>query len=143
MSVTKLQGRNSTPVKPNPGHRMILDILEGRSRLKADAKFRLLTVESSAMCATWDIGVPLSEHQCKAYRRLIAVKFGKTISYGELARAVGSSPRAIGGAMARNPFPLIVPCHRVIGADGSIGGWSPIEGIDLKVALLAYEAQNR
>jgi methylated-DNA-[protein]-cysteine S-methyltransferase len=49
---------------------------------------------------------------------LIAVGYGETLSYGALARALGSSPRAIGQLCARNPFPIVVPCHRVLGEGG-------------------------
>jgi O-6-methylguanine DNA methyltransferase len=143
MSVSKLKGKAAKLANPSKEHKLILDLLEGRAKLKADAKFKRITIESSAHCVTWDIGIPLSEHQCKVYRKLISVKPGSTVSYGALACEVGSAPRAIGGAMAHNPFPFLVPCHRVIKADGTIGGWSPIEGIDLKKALLAYEAQKR
>lgn len=143
MSVCKLKGKALKPAKPSREHKLILDLLEGRAKIKADAKFSKITIESPAHKVTWDIGIPLSDHQCKVYRKLISVKPGTTVSYAQLAREVGSAPRAIGGAMAHNPFPFLVPCHRVIKADGSIGGWSPMEGIDLKKALLAYEAEKR
>jgi methylated-DNA-[protein]-cysteine S-methyltransferase len=64
------------------------------------------------------------------------VKRGSVITYGNLARAVGTSPRAIGGAMKRNPYPIIVPCHRVVAKDG-IGYYTP--RLDEKVFLLEIE----
>lgn len=140
MAVCRLKGNERPLINPNPGHRMILDLLEGRASLKSDPRFTRLTINSSALGVTWDIGIPLTDHQRKVYRKLISVKPGKTTTYGELAKAVGSSPRAVGRAMARNPFPFIVPCHRVVAAGGMIGGWTPIAGIDLKRALLEYEA---
>lgn len=64
---------------------------------------------------------------------------GKTASYAELARRVGSprAARAVGQAMARNPIPIIIPCHRVIAADGSLGGYGG--GLQVKRALLKLE----
>ena len=64
------------------------------------------------------------------------VKRGSVITYGNLARAVGTSPRAVGGAMKRNPYPIIVPCHRVVAKDG-IGYYTP--RLDEKVFLLEME----
>ena len=69
------------------------------------------------------------------------VRFGQTINYGELAKKAGrpSSARAVGNALARNPLPLIIPCHRVIRSDGSLGGFSALGGLSLKRKLLAHE----
>lgn len=68
-----------------------------------------------------------------------AIPYGATASYGELARRLDSAPRAIGQACRRNPFPIIVPCHRVIAAGGRIGYYSGGEGIATKTALLNHE----
>ncbi|ASJ06054.1 methylated-DNA--protein-cysteine methyltransferase [Thermococcus pacificus] len=64
------------------------------------------------------------------------VKRGDIITYGNLAKALGTSPRAIGGAMRRNPYPIVVPCHRVVAKDG-IGYYTP--RLDEKVFLLKIE----
>jgi methylated-DNA-[protein]-cysteine S-methyltransferase len=64
------------------------------------------------------------------------VKRGSIITYGNLAKAVGTSPRAIGGAMKRNPYPIVVPCHRVVAHDG-IGYYTP--RLEEKVFLLEIE----
>ncbi len=61
------------------------------------------------------------------YREVCAVPYGMTTTYGTIARLAGTSARAVGQVMRRNPTPLVVPCHRVIGADGSIRGFSPID----------------
>lgn len=68
-----------------------------------------------------------------------AIPFGETASYGELARRLDSGPRAIGQACRRNPLPILVPCHRVIGAGGAIGHYSGGDGIATKAALLNLE----
>ena len=74
---------------------------------------------------------------------LIAVGYGDTISYGALAKRLGSSARAIGQLCARNPYPLVVPCHRVLGAGGSLGAYSAGEGSATKAWLLAHEQRHR
>lgn len=70
---------------------------------------------------------------------LAKVRFGRTLSYGELASRAGrpGAARAVGGAMAKNPIPLVVPCHRVLAAGGKIGGFGG--GLPMKRALLALE----
>ena len=76
-----------------------------------------------------------------AYEILRTVPPGKTITYGELARRVGDTQaaRAVGRAMGSNPFPIIVPCHRVLGSDGRMGGFSANGGIVTKARLLSIE----
>lgn len=70
------------------------------------------------------------------------IPYGKTASYADLARAVGKpgAARAVGGAMAHNPLPLVIPCHRVVRSDGSLGGFSSPRGINEKVRLLRLES---
>jgi len=65
-----------------------------------------------------------SSFQLRVWSALRRIPYGTTRSYGELARALRSSPRAVGRANATNPICLIVPCHRVIGADGSLTGYA-------------------
>ncbi len=64
------------------------------------------------------------------------IGYGRTITYSELARKVSSSPRAVGGALARNPIPIVIPCHRVTAKNG-IGGYS--SGVEIKIKLLELE----
>ncbi len=77
--------------------------------------------------------------QLRVWQELRRIPWGQTISYGELARRVGSpkASRAVGQANAVNPIPLIIPCHRVIAADGGLGGYS--SGLDRKRWLLRHE----
>ena len=79
----------------------------------------------------------------KVQRELLKVPYGSVISYGELAEQAGSprAARAVGGVMASNPFPLIVPCHRVVNADGHIGHYSAGHGSKTKVWLLEFEGR--
>lgn len=80
------------------------------------------------------VGTPF---QTRVWAALRGIPFGHTISYAELARRVGSNPRAVGGANGANPIAIVVPCHRVIGADGSLVGYAG--GIEMKRALLVIE----
>jgi methylated-DNA-[protein]-cysteine S-methyltransferase len=69
---------------------------------------------------------------------MAAIPYGETRTYGELARDLDSGPRALGSACGRSPVPLVVPCHRVVAADG-LGGFSPEGGTALKRALIDHE----
>jgi len=79
--------------------------------------------------------------QINAWRELQKIPYGETISYGEQAKRVGDAKkaRAVGTANGRNPFLIIVPCHRVVGAGGAMGGFSS-GGIPTKKKLLALES---
>ena len=76
----------------------------------------------------------------RVYRAVQEIPYGQTATYGEIAERVGTSPRAVGAAMKRNPTPLIVPCHRVVSRNG-IGGFTP--DVELKQILLALEKCNK
>ncbi len=71
------------------------------------------------------------------------IGFGQTVSYAGLAKEIGqpAAYRAVGGALAKNPLPLIIPCHRVVCANGKIGGFSAPGGKKLKIKLLNHEKQ--
>lgn len=77
--------------------------------------------------------------QQQVWRVLCAIPYGTTCSYGAVARAVGrpGASRAVGGANHQNPIPILIPCHRVIGADGSLTGYGG--GLEIKEKLLALE----
>ena len=76
--------------------------------------------------------------QRRVWDALLAIPYGETRTYGELAAALRSSPRAVGSAVGKNPISVIIPCHRVLGADGSLTGYAG--GLDRKRALLELEA---
>lgn len=80
--------------------------------------------------------------QQAVWQALLAIPFGETTSYGELARRIGrpTAVRALGAAVGSNPVSIIVPCHRVIGSDGSLTGYAG--GLDRKIALLKREGRS-
>lgn len=91
-----------------------------------------------------DVDVDLSElpaFQQNVLKVLRHVPPGRTVSYGELAARVGrpGAARAVGNAVARNPAPIVVPCHRVVAGDGSLGGYSGGRGEETKARLLSAE----
>ena len=83
-----------------------------------------------------------TEFQKRIWAELARIPFGETVSYSELARRVGKqgAARAVGRANATNPIAIVVPCHRVIGADGSLTGYA--YGVDLKRSLLDFERER-
>ena len=94
--------------------------------------------------ALTEFDLPLAPHgtafQMTVWRELRNIRYGETISYAELARRIGrpTASRAVGHSNARNPISIILPCHRVIGADNSLTGYAG--GLDRKRMLLAHEA---
>ena len=82
------------------------------------------------------VGTPFRK---TVWEQLQQISFGQTVSYGELARRIGQpgAARAVGGANRRNPIPIIVPCHRVIGTNGSLTGYGG--GLEIKRFLLRLE----
>ena len=82
-----------------------------------------------------------TEFQIKVWKEIAKIPLGETRSYKEIATAIGSpnSSRAVANACGKNPYPIRIPCHRVIKSDGSIGGYSGTGGIERKKELLAKE----
>lgn len=93
-----------------------------------------------------DFDLPLApegtEFQRTVWRNLQEIPYGETISYGELAKRVGNpkASRAVGAANGQNPIPIVIPCHRVIGANGKLTGFGG--GLPTKEALLALETKQ-
>ncbi|MGH2806356.1 MAG: methylated-DNA--[protein]-cysteine S-methyltransferase [Actinomycetota bacterium] len=97
----------------------------------------------SRSAPTFDLEVDLSLASPFVQRvltALLSVPFGEVTTYGALARRAKTSARAVGGAVGSNPIPIVVPCHRVIAADGSLGGFSA--GLERKRVLLALEGRE-
>lgn len=126
----------------------------GRGVGPADAAPTPLLREAAAQLQDYFDGqrtqfdLPLNPHgtefRRKVWDALRRIPPGETRSYIDIAREVGCrSPRAIGQANGDNPIPIIIPCHRVVAADGSLGGYSGGEGLATKRYLLALEARSR
>jgi methylated-DNA-[protein]-cysteine S-methyltransferase len=77
--------------------------------------------------------------QKKIWNELKNIKFGQTKSYGEIAKKYNISPRYVGKICGQNKLMLLIPCHRVIKSDGSVGGFTSSGGINLKKKLLNFE----
>lgn len=106
-----------------------------------DELIRQLTGYFDGTRRTFELPVQLhgTPFQVQAWEQLRGIGFGHTIAYGEQARRMGrpSAVRAVGGANSRNPVPIVVPCHRVIGVSGRLVGFAG--GLDRKALLLEHE----
>ena len=108
---------------------------------------RAIAAYFSGRSVTFDVTLDLTgvtefgQSILEACRR---IPYGQTASYSDLARQVGQplASRAVGSAMANNPLPLIVPCHRVVRRDGSLGGFSSSDGVSMKLRLLRLEGAS-
>ena len=116
-------------------------------RLTSNNVIKLAKQELTAYFASQlkEFSLPLDWHgtafQESVWRALTAIPFGEAVSYADIARAIGrpQSARPTGGAVGRNPLPIIVPCHRVIGSDHTLTGFTG--GLDIKAALLELEGR--
>ena len=117
------------------------DAVEGRNDV-LDAAVSQIQEYFAGSRTAFDLPLDLAgtPFQQKVWLELGAIPFGTTISYGEQARRVGRprAARAVGAANGRNPIPVVLPCHRVIGASGALTGFGG--GLDVKRALLDHEA---
>lgn len=109
-----------------------------------DAVLRLALSEIAAYFAgtltifTVPLHPAVTDFQAQFLQVLIAIPFGQTRTYGQLAKLLNSRAQAIGQACGANPIPLLIPCHRVLGAT-TLGGYSGAGGVETKVALLRHE----
>lgn len=114
-----------------------------------------LAQEAVRQLRTWlkdpgfEFGLPLApagtHFQRRVWERISAIPRGRTLTYGEVAMAIRSGPRAVGNACGANPYPIVVPCHRVVGANQGIGGFARQRGgflLDVKRWLLNHEQQS-
>jgi methylated-DNA-[protein]-cysteine S-methyltransferase len=83
----------------------------------------------------------IGDFERRVYDVARAIPPGRTLTYGEVAKRIGEpgAARAVGQALGANPFPIVVPCHRVLGADGKVGGFSARGGVETKIRILAIE----
>ena len=114
---------------------------EGRSAVLSQAA-RQLDAYFEGELLTFDLPLELhgTEFQRRCWLALASIPYGQTVSYGEQARRLGlggDAARAVGAANGRNPLPIVLPCHRVIGTDGSLTGFGG--GLHVKRFLLEHE----
>ena len=118
------------------------DAVEGHSDL-LDAAVTQIREYFTGNRTTFDLPLDLggTPFQEKVWRELGSIPFGTTISYGEQALRIGrpQAARAVGAANGRNPVPVVLPCHRVIGSSGALTGFGG--GLDTKRTLLRHEAE--
>ncbi|MEL6120967.1 MAG: methylated-DNA--[protein]-cysteine S-methyltransferase [Pseudomonadota bacterium] len=107
------------------------ELLEARAQLEAYFDGRLTEFDLP-------FEVKGSKAQKEVCAQMAAIPFGETLTYGDIAARVGLPAQAVGAACGGNPIPVIIPCHRVLGAT-SLGGFSGGVGIDTKVWLLRHE----
>ena len=123
------------------------EIAEWDSRLFSTVQEQIIAYfEGACVHFSPDTPVVLDGLSRFSRRVLTACKdigFGETISYAALAKKIGrpDAARAVGAALAKNPLPLVIPCHRIIRSDGKIGGFSAAGGTSLKIKLLKLEQQ--
>lgn len=99
-------------------------------------------------CVNFGLDIPIVLNEFSGFCRAVLIacreiEFGQTISYAGLAKSLGrpNANRSVGNALAKNPLPLIIPCHRVVRSDGKIGGFSAPGGEKLKKKMLELERQ--
>jgi len=114
---------------------------EGRSPVLAEAAAQLDAYFAGEL-VTFELPLELhgTEFQRRCWLALASIPYGQTVSYGEQARRLGlggDAARAVGAANGQNPLPIVLPCHRVIGADGSLTGFGG--GLETKRFLLEHE----
>ncbi|MEA3199669.1 MAG: methylated-DNA-[protein]-cysteine S-methyltransferase [Thermoplasmata archaeon] len=119
--------------------------LAGAPREAADLVAQFLA-DGKTDLASLDVDLAgVSPFDQEALRELRRVRAGQTVTYGDLAKRLGKGPgasRAVGGAMARNPLPIVIPCHRVVQAGGALGHYSGFGGVATKLRLLQLEGSR-
>lgn len=114
----------------------------GSSKVLDDAEKQLaLYLKGSLPMFNLPLKVSGTPFQLAVWKAIAKVPFGKTVSYGKIAAAIGKplAARAVGAAVGANPTPLLVGCHRVLGSNGSLTGYSGGQGIKTKKLLLEHE----
>jgi methylated-DNA-[protein]-cysteine S-methyltransferase len=130
----RLAARSASAGPADPPHQIATLIADVQRYLAGDR------IEFSGAAVDLDSVEPI---RGRIYQALRGIGYGRTATYGELARAAGlagaEAARDVGVAMARNPVPLVIPCHRVLAAGGKLGGFSAYGGAVTKEKLLALE----
>ena len=133
-------------------HHLLSVMIGGDPHIPAPTATHPLLAEACAQIADWfagtrqDFNLPLaplaSERGNQLRAGIAAIAYGQTLTYGALAIKLGSAPRAVGQACMRNPFPLIIPCHRVTSASGP-EHYSGGDGVRTKAWLIGFERGER
>ncbi len=112
---------------------------EDRSDVLDEARRQLLAYDAGTL-EVFDLPLKVkgSDFQRAVCAIMSAIPFGDTCTYGDVAKQLGAPAQAVGGACGGNPIPIIIPCHRVMGAKG-LTGFSGAGGVETKVALLRHE----
>jgi methylated-DNA-[protein]-cysteine S-methyltransferase len=129
-TIERLQRDGARPGTPT---RMVMSVMD---RIEDYAEGRMVDFSSVPLDLA---GIP--DFHRRAYGKLLLVPWGRTMTYGELARELGdvTLSRAVGQAMGANPMPLVIPCHRVLASNGKAGGFSAPGGTATKSKMLALE----
>lgn len=116
---------------------------ENATPLLVETRRQLLDYFAGRRC---EFDLPLSAagtaFQQKVFGAMLAIPYGETRSYGELAKMLQTAARAVGGACGANPIAILIPCHRVVGAAGQLTGYSGGGGVDTKARLLEFEREQ-
>lgn len=121
---------------------------EAGPRVRHGTPTALLAEAESQLAAYFDgrlkkfdlpLAAPGSKFQKRVWKSIGAIRYGSTRSYGALAKKLRTGPRAVAGACGANPIPVLIPCHRVLGASGLLHGYSGRGGIMTKATLLYLE----
>jgi len=129
-----------------------IEFLPGKTKSQppqgAMAKTICAELEAYLADAKHEIDLPFelggTHHQFDVWQAMLNIPCGQTLTYGELAKQIGSSAQAVGRACGSNPIPIVIPCHRVVGKSGLGGFMQHTEGesLDIKRWLLAHEGNN-
>ena len=129
-------GAEGAPAKGTPEEAALLERLQTQLEEYAAGRRRAFDLPLNPA------GTPF---QRQVWRALLDIPYGETHTYGALAAAIGKpgAARAVGAACGRNPLVVLIPCHRVVGADGALTGYSAEGGVERKAALLELETGSR
>ena len=114
----------------NKGKNIILDKLKKQITEFTKGKRKKFSIQ---------LNIEGTSLQKKIWKQLINIKYGSTKTYGDIAKILQTSPRYVGNVCGQNNHLLIIPCHRVVRSDGSLGGFSGLGGVKLKKKLLELE----
>ncbi len=147
-SIVTAQGF-SIGLRCNDDEVFAIDFLEPRAEVPPEsllAKETVRQLRAYLKNPAFEFALPLAPagtpFQRRVWAQISAIPQGEKRTYGELAQAIGSAPRAVGGACGANPYPLAVPCHRVVASGGGLGGFARERGgllLQIKRWLLSHE----